>query len=165
MKTKKRRSQKQERSVAKDFDARTTVASGALWGQKGDVRSSKLLVECKTTKKDYYPVTAKVWEKIAEEATQDHIRIPLLVVDLEDSYRLVVFRPKDFATPLKTPYDCTSNGDNQKSFRITLKELEDAEKDFEGYVYARLFMICGKRRNLLCFMREKDFIENYKEEI
>ena len=67
MKTVKRRSQKQEKSVAKDFNARMTVASGALWGMKGDVRNDKFLIECKTTEKGYYSVTNKVWEKIEDE--------------------------------------------------------------------------------------------------
>ena len=64
MKTVKRRSQLQEKSVAKDFNAKVTVASGALWGMKADVRNEKFLIECKTTEKDYYSLTAKVWEKI-----------------------------------------------------------------------------------------------------
>ena len=66
MKTVKRRSQKQEKSVAKDFNANVTVASGAFWGMKADVRNDKFLIECKTTEKDYYSLTAKVWEKIEQ---------------------------------------------------------------------------------------------------
>ena len=76
MKTVKRRSQKQEKSVAKDFNARTVVASGAKWGAKGDVRNDKFLIECKTTEKDYYSLTANVWEKIEREAITDHMRTP-----------------------------------------------------------------------------------------
>lgn len=95
MLTDKRRSQKQEKSVAKSFGARPTPASGAKWGQKGDVRSEDFLIECKTTKKDYYTITTKVWEKIRIEATKDHGRIPLLVIDLRDQDRYVVFRPYD----------------------------------------------------------------------
>lgn len=165
MKTVKRRSQKQEKSVAKDFNAKVTVASGALWGAKGDVRNDKFLIECKTTEKDYYPLTASVWEKIEEEATRDRGRIPLMIIDLEDKDRLVVFRPKDFNTPTPQPYDCTYNGDNKKSFRVSLKKLEEAEKDFEDYVYGRLFVICGNKRNMLFYMRMKDFEKTFKEEL
>lgn len=165
MKTVKRRSQKQEKSVAKDLNAKVTVASGALWGMKADVRNDKFLIECKTTEKDYYSLTAKVWEKIAEEATRDHLRIPLMVIDVEDKNRLVVFNPKDFCTDIPEPYDCTSNGDNQKSYRVSLNELLEAGEDFGEYIYAKLFIICGKKRNMLCFMRYKDFEENYKEEL
>lgn len=87
----KRRSQKQEKSVAKSFSAKTVVASGAKWNAKGDVRNDKFLIECKTTSKDYYSVTTKIWEKICREADRDGMRIPLLIVDLKDSKRFVVF--------------------------------------------------------------------------
>lgn len=164
MKTVKRRSQKQEKSVAKDFNARVTVASGALWGMKADVRNDKFLIECKTTEKDYYSLTSKVWEKIEEEATKDRWRTPLMVIDLEDKDRLVVFNPKYFDTKVPEPFECTSNGDSQKSFRVSLKELEEAEKEFGEYVYGRLFLICGKKRNMLFYMRMKDFEEFLEEE-
>lgn len=94
--TVKRKSQKQEKSVAKSFSAKPTVASGALWGMKGDVRNDKFLIECKTTEKSFYPVTVKVWEKIEDEAIKDHDRTPLLVVDLQDRERFVIFDPKYF---------------------------------------------------------------------
>ena len=165
MKTVKRRSQKQEKSVAKDFNAKVTVASGALWGMKADVRNDKFLIECKTTEKDYYPLTSKVWEKIEEEAIKDRGRTPLMIIDLEDRDRLVVFNPKYFETQVPEPYDCTSNGDNQKSFRVSLRELEEAEKDFGEYVYGRLFIICGKKRNMLFCMRHEDFVDTFKEEL
>ena len=165
MKTVKKRSQKQEKSVAKDFNAKVTVASGALWGAKGDVRSDKFLCECKTTEKDYYSLTSKVWEKICEEAVRDHMRIPIMVIDLEDRDRVVVFNPKDFETPMKSPYDCTYNGDNQKSFRVSVKGLLEAEEDMGEYIYGRLFIICGKKENMLMYMRMKDFEDHFKEEL
>ena len=128
MKTVKRRSQKQEKSVAKKFNARLTAASGALWGMKGDVRSDKYLIECKTTEKDYYTLTAKVWEKIQEEAIQDHMRIPLMVIDLKDTDRYVVFRPKDFNKSMVSPL--LSSVQFNKSSRIaatTVGELETGD--------------------------------------
>ena len=159
MKTVKRRSQKQEKSVAKDFNAKVTVASGALWGMKADVRSDKFLIECKTTQKDYYPLTAKVWEKIQLEAIKDRGRIPLMIIDLQDKDRLVVFNPKDFSSPLPAPYECGSDGKDMKSFRVSLKCIEEAQDVFEEYVYGRLFIICGIKRNMLFCMRMKDFEE------
>lgn len=100
--TDKRRSQKQEKSVAKAFNAKTTPASGAKWGQKADVRNEDYLIECKTTQKDFYTITTKVWEKIRTEATKDHGRIPLLVIDLRDKDRYVVFRPQDLDVEIET---------------------------------------------------------------
>lgn len=165
MNTIKKRSQRQERSVAKDFDAKVVVASGALWGAKGDVRSDKCLIECKTTEKPYYSVTSKVWEKIEREALKDGMRTPLLIVDLEDRDRVVVFNPKYFERDLPTPYDNTHNGYNKKSFRVSVKRLEETSDYFDMYIYGQLFMICGEKKNLLCYMRFKDFIEAFKEEL
>lgn len=105
MKTVKRRSQLQEKGVAKQFGARPTAASGALWGMKGDVRSDKFLIECKTTKDLCFSVTTKIWEKIETEAIKDHDRTPLLVVDLCDSERYVIFKQKYFNTKVGSDYD------------------------------------------------------------
>lgn len=165
MKTVKKRSQIQEKSVAKQFNAKVTVASGALWGMKGDIRNDKFLIECKTTEKGYYTLTAKVWEKIRNEAVRDHLRIPLMVIDIKDKERLVVFRPHDFNTSLPVPYDCTSNGMDKKSFRVSLSELLKAGKEMGEYVYGRLFIICGEKKNMLFYMRMKDFEETFKEEL
>ena len=169
MSTVKKRSQKQEKSVAKDFNAKPTVASGALWGMKGDVRNSKFLIECKTTSKDYFNITTKLWEKIKTEATRDRMRIPLMVIDLEDTDRLVVFNPYDFETELPTPYDCTydKNRDGKQSYRISIKELDNIPKDIdEPYIYGKLFIIKGTvKNNMLFFMRMDDFTRHFAEEL
>lgn len=163
--TTKYKSNLQEKSVAKQFGGKQVIASGALWFAPSDVRSDKCLIECKTTEKPYYSVTSKVWEKIEREALKDGMRIPLLIIDLEDKDRVVVFNPKYFEHDIPTPYECTSNGDVHKSFRVSIKGLEDAGSYFDIYTYGQLFMICGEKRNLLCYMRIKDFIEAFKEEL
>ena len=160
MKTIKRRSQKQEKSVAKDFNARVTVASGALWGSKGDVRNSKYLIECKTTEKDYYSLTATVWEKIEQEAIRDHMRIPLMVIDLEDRDRVVVFRPKDFDPNIDTRCFQTQI---PKSIRVRADYF--GLNEFGDYTSILVTHICGKKNNVLCLMLQKDFEETYKEVI
>lgn len=156
MKTVKRRSQKQEKSVAKDFDARTVVASGALWGAKGDVRNDKFLIECKTTQKDFYAVSTKVWEKIEEEALKDRMRIPLLVVDLHDSDRYVIFNPNQFDTKVDA-YDLkVSVHGGCKSFRLN------------GIDFPMLFSLnvikSKKRQHILIAMPFKDFEEFLERE-
>ena len=161
MKTVKRRSQKQEKSVAKKFNARLTAASGALWGMKGDVRSDKYLIECKTTEKDYYTLTAKVWEKIQEEAIQDHMRIPLMVIDLKDTDRYVVFRPKDFNKSMVSPL--LSSVQVNKSVRITSTMVGEMETG--DYIHSQQFILSGKQNNVLCVMVYKDFEEEFKEEL
>lgn len=160
MKTVKRRSQKQEKSVAKEFNAKVTVASGALWGSKGDVRNSRYLIECKTTEKDYYSLTAKVWEKIEQEAIRDHMRIPLMVIDLEDRDRVIVFRPQDFDSKIDTR--CLQR-EIPKSVRVKANML--GYDEFGDYTSMVVTHICGKKDNVLCLMLQKDFEESYKEEL
>lgn len=159
MKTVKRRSQKQEKSVAKKFGGKVTAASGALWGMKGDVRSEKFLIECKTTEKKYYTLTAKVWEKIALEALKDHMRTPLMLIDLEDMERYVVFNPKDFE---KSDVLDVLKG-IQKSIRI-YKGLVGYYEEGD-YVSSQQFILEGKNKNILCVMLLKDFENEFKEEL
>ena len=161
MKTVKKRSQKQEKSVAKKFGGKVTAASGALWGMKGDVRTDKFLIECKTTEKKYYTLTAKVWEKIAEEALKDHMRTPLMLIDLEDSERYVVFSPKDFVKTTVSPL--IKAVELQKSVKI-YKGLVGDTPEYE-YVYSQQFIIEGERKSILCVMLLKDFEEEFKEEL
>ena len=121
----KKKSQKQEKSVAKDLNARTVVASGALWGSKGDVRHDNLLVECKTTDKSFYSLTMQVWEKIEKEAIRDGLRLPVMCIDLNGGKdRYAVFRDKDFQHYRSyydtTPTDCVWS--DKKSFRVQYPE-------------------------------------------
>ena len=121
----KKKSQLQEKSVAKDLNAKTVVASGALWGSKGDVRHDEFLVECKTTEKPYYSLTMKVWEKIEKEAVRDGLRIPLMCVDTNNGEdRYAVFLEKHFRH-YKTYYDLET-GDtswsDRDSFRVQYPE-------------------------------------------
>lgn len=151
----KKQSQKQEKSVAKKLNAKVTIASGALWGMKGDVRNDKYLIECKTTSKPYYSLTAKVWEKIEKEAIKDHGRIPLMVIDLlNGDNRYVVFNPNDFeeagskkvVMPLK---------EVNKSFRISYDLL--GYDMFDNYTSSVTFFIKETKLNKLCIMLMKDF--------
>ena len=122
----KKKSQKQEKSVAKDLNARTVVASGALWGSKGDVRHDNLLVECKTTEKDFYSVTMSVWDKIEREAVKDGLRVPIMCIDLKDGKeRYAVFLAKDFEhyksySEVTVMYDLSWS--DKKSFRVSCPE-------------------------------------------
>lgn len=117
----KKKSQLQERSVAKDLNARTVVASGALWASKGDVRHDNLLVECKTTDKSYYSLTFKVWEKIEKEAVKDGLRLPVMCIDIKGGKeRYAVFLSKHFRH-YKFYNEIYDGGDcwtDNKSFRV-----------------------------------------------
>lgn len=160
----RKKSRLQEKSVAKEFGAKTVIASGSLWFADSDVRSDKFLIECKTTDKDYYSLKSSVWEKIEREADLDHMRIPLMAIDIR-GHRFIVFNPKSFDTRLREPYDCTFDEKDAKSFRLTCSLLDEIEEDIEVRIWGKLFVICGKKRHLLMFMRVEDFKEVYKGEL
>lgn len=95
--TTKYKSNLQEKRVAKELNAKVTVASGALSFQKADVRSDEYLVECKTTSKTFYSLTEKTWKRIEKQAINDGIRIPLMCVDLEDGkHSIAILNYLDF---------------------------------------------------------------------
>lgn len=62
---------------------RRTPASGASTNphMKGDVAAASFLVECKTTEKKGYRLTAETLEKIIREAYQRN-KVPVLQLDL-----------------------------------------------------------------------------------
>lgn len=101
----KKKSAIQEKRTAKEFGGKTQVASGALWGSKGDVRTgaertssfndSDYLIENKYTDKDSYKLDRKIWEKIVQEALRDNFRTPLLQVDIQD-LQLIIISHNDF---------------------------------------------------------------------
>lgn len=159
MKTVRKRSQKQEKGVAKDMGAKVVVASGALWSAKGDVRSDKFLIECKTTEKDYYSVTTRVWEKISQEAVKDSMRIPLLMVDLKDSERYVIFNPKDFNRQFNTYV--IAGGKVTKTYR--LREWEEVG---ELPILFGLSAVRADKKNhiLMCWTIDK-FKDYFEEEL
>lgn len=117
----KKISRKQELVVAKELNGNAVIASGALYTMKGDVRNDLLLVECKTTKNDYYSLTLNVWEKIAKEALQDGMRTPIMQVNLKNGdKRLAVFNAEEFEGTFSFNLDELTV--YKKSFRIT-KEI------------------------------------------
>lgn len=75
-------SNKQEKQVAKDIGGKTVIASGSLWGMKSDARSDKYLIECKTTQKESYRLTASTWEKVTHEAINDGLRVPVMCIEV-----------------------------------------------------------------------------------
>lgn len=126
----KKMSQKQERAVAEEFNAKTVVASGAKWGSKGDVRNDKYLIECKMTQKPFYSLTKSTWEKIEKEAIKDGLRIPMMCVDVDNGVnQFIVMLYTDVPEEIKDKYKdvyvaCYSIFD-KKSFQV--KKLEKAD--------------------------------------
>lgn len=160
MSTVKRRSQKQEKSVAKDFNARPTVASGALWGMKGDVRNDKFLIECKTTEKDYYSITTKVWEKIEDEALKDRMRTPLLIIDLQDTDRYIVFNPNQFIRQVNTYEVAPHVHSGCKSYRFKGYTQEDLP-----ILFSVIPLKSKKKNHILMVMKMAEFEDFFEKEL
>lgn len=90
-----RRSRQQETRVASAVaGGRRVVASGSLPSMKGDVRSTRWLVECKTTLAASYGLSLKVLLKIEREAIIAS-KVPVLQVDIKGR-RYVVMTYEDW---------------------------------------------------------------------
>jgi hypothetical protein len=101
----KRKSLAQERRTAKEFGGLTQIASGAIDGLKGDVKTgstgvgfndSDFLIENKFTDAKSYSLKKATWEKIEKEALKDNMRIPLMQIDIQNDTQLVVLNKSDF---------------------------------------------------------------------
>jgi len=125
-------SKKQEKRVAKEIDGKTTLNSGALYFQKGDVRNEKYLIECKTTKKAFYTMEVDVWEKIEREAVSDGLRIPIMQVDLLDGkQRYAVIEHADYKELKEGTYkDIITFA---KSFRLKAQDEISLVKFYDAY--------------------------------
>ena len=154
-------SQKQEKEVAEQFRGKTTIASGALWFQKSDVISDKCNLECKTTSKDYYSVSANVWEKIEKEAVKEGDKIPLLVVDMQykhSTHRFIVFKDSYFENIFS--YEIDMKEESSKSRKLRASDVEDLYP-----LDALNFKICGKKEHNLFCMYDHTFIEIFGREL
>lgn len=142
------KSKKQEGKIAKEIGGKTTIASGATWIQKADVRNDKYLVEAKTTMSNSYTLSLTTWDRIRYQATKDGLRIPLMCIDLFDGEeRLAIMSNLDlWGLATECGYDSSTLfvGDTYvkecpKSIKITDKFLyEDIHQQLEGnQVYIR----------------------------
>ena len=66
----KKRSQLSEREAAKEIGGRVQIASGAIRGMKGDVKSAEFLLEDKFTDRASYSLALETLRKIEREAYQ-----------------------------------------------------------------------------------------------
>lgn len=125
----KKKSTKQEKRTAKEFNGRTQLASGALWGMKGDVRtggdrtssfnSDDFLIENKYTDKNFYSLTTTVWNKIQKEAIRDNMRKGIMQIDVKDN-SLVVLDYNDYLELFE-------------GYELELKEIVNYSKSFRLY--------------------------------
>lgn len=153
----KKRSQKQEKSVASEIGGKTVIASGAFWGNKADVRSEDFLIECKTTSKEYFNITNNIWEKILIEALRDRMRIPLLIVDLMDYERYVIFSPQDFENKF-FEYEL---GNSEKTCKNQFRFSGYSDYEVPILFFLKTKNMDWKDKHILMAMKNTEFYEYY----
>lgn len=158
--TTKYKSNLQEKSVAKQFGGKQVIASGALWFAHSDVRNDKFLIECKTTEKDYYSITTKVWEKIEDEALKDRMRTPLLIIDLQDTDRYVVFNPNQFIRQVNTYEVAPHVHGGCKSYRFKGYTQEDLP-----ILFSVIPLKSKKKNHILMVMKMAEFEDFFEKEL
>lgn len=146
----KKKSQKQEQNTAKLLKGRAQIASGALWGLKGDVRTEDYLIENKFTDSDYYSLKLSIWNKIEKEAVKDNLRTPLMQIDIQED-RLVVLDLSLFYD-LFNEYNLNIVADistEKKSFRIGKTLANRVCQETNGYInYAKMCFMENHSKNL-----------------
>lgn len=92
-KTTRERSTRQETRIASELSGRTTINSGATFGEN-DVTTDFLEVEAKTTTHESYSLKLSDWRKLVKKSKAG--KIPLMVIDYEScSDSLAVLRYDD----------------------------------------------------------------------
>lgn len=166
----KKQSKKQENRIAKDINAKVTIASGALDFQKADVRNDEFLIEAKTTAKNFYTLNIKTWERIKEQAIKDGLRIPIMQIDLENGKTsLVVISNLDlWGLGLLNPFYVGNSFvpyEANKSYKLTGDFLtEDFPQDIsevDSY-YRRLDIVMGDKYHL-AILEWSDFLHLLEE--
>lgn len=106
-KKRRRKSIAQEDRVADALSGYRQKASGALPGNRGDVKGIELLGECKRTDKKSISITLAYLEKITMEAIS-YDRIPAVAIEFGDTPKLVskdwVLLPSEFVQELLEAY-------------------------------------------------------------
>lgn len=76
---------KSNKQKGSDFEKKVvqSINSGAIWFQKGDLRTDDYVIEVKYTDKKGYRVSTKILEKIWNEALEAN-KLPLMIVGIKD---------------------------------------------------------------------------------
>lgn len=63
---------------------KNTLNSGALWFDKGDLKTADHVIECKFTEKKGYRITLKLLEKLWDESLSAN-KLPALIIGIKDN--------------------------------------------------------------------------------
>lgn len=98
-KRKKKKSNKQERELAKRVGGKTQAGSGNQWHSRGDVEDKDFLIECKYTKHKSFRVSVDLWEEITEKAFAMGGKTPAIEILLgegQENLKLIVLSEDDY---------------------------------------------------------------------
>lgn len=90
-------SNKQEKTVAKEFGGKLSANSGAAKFSVGDVYTQSILFECKTVTKPVksYSVKKEVLDKLKREAFEGRKEFPVMVFNFEPDGELYYVLPQN----------------------------------------------------------------------
>ena len=76
---------KSNKEKGQDFEnkCQKTINSGALWFNKGDLKTEDYVIDCKYTDKKGFRISTKILEKIWNEAL-DANKLPMLIIGIKD---------------------------------------------------------------------------------
>jgi hypothetical protein len=98
----RKKSKKQELSLADMVGGKVQPASGAKWYRKGDVRQEGFLYENKTTSHGSFSISLSLWEEIKKKAMMTEAKTPGLQLDLANgTVRLMVIDLNDWVEIIK----------------------------------------------------------------
>ena len=90
-----RRSRLQESRAEKDYGGKRTPGSGNQWHTKGDVKTDRLLVECKTTVKKSYSLKLEDLVKHMAYGILEN-KIPVFEIEFSPWKTFIVLDKEDF---------------------------------------------------------------------
>ena len=78
-----------KRNKGRKFEGKVakTLNSGALWFDKGDLKTSDYIIEVKYTEKKSYRITTKLLKKLWDDALEAN-KLPLLTIGIQDGKEL-----------------------------------------------------------------------------
>jgi len=135
MRSVKERAQRRERSAAKEIGGRSVIGSGALWFDKGDIKTEKFLIEDKFTDADSYTINLSTLKTVEKQAAKVH-KVPFLRFGFEKYGTNYIMFNIDYYTKELDPRDPMVHRIevSKKSTTIPHDFFERLELSMTGYI-------------------------------
>ena len=135
MRSVKERAQRRERSAAKEIGGRSVIGSGALWFDKGDIKTDTFLIEDKFTDADTYTIQLATLKTIEKQASKVH-KVPFLRFGFEKYGTNYMMFNINYYNEVLDPYEVTKYRIevNKKSTIIPHEFFERLELNATGFI-------------------------------